>query len=105
MAIDFDDRVEVVGHDDPGSEGDFLADLFGFSPFLGDDLAPWVEVHDAVGYFSKEVLALVGAEGDEVNTGVRIVVVFESNRSTMVFVNIEGHSRKFGICRPYNSPQ
>ena len=37
--VDLDDRMEMVGHNDPIAKDNFLTNLGGFLPFLGDELA------------------------------------------------------------------
>ena len=70
----FDDGVEMVGHDDPFVKLKFRADLFRSQPFFYNDLTQFVEGHVPVVDLSEKAVPLVGAGGDEVETCAAIVM-------------------------------
>ena len=77
--VDDDVGVGVVGHDDVGGDGDAGEVGGDFDPVAVCDVAVFVGDHDAVNDLAEGALALMGADGDEVDAGLGVVEVWETN--------------------------
>ena len=60
-------------------------------PFGDRDVSEGVGVHGSVCDFAEDALALGGADGDEIPTGLAIVVMFQANRSSRSGVFFHQH--------------
>jgi hypothetical protein len=62
---------------------------FGFEPFIVGNFAHWVESHLTVGNQTKEMGAIVGAEGYEIQAILGIIVPTQPDGSAVMNGSIE----------------
>jgi len=80
--------VDVVGHNDEFvvKQVHVWTDLGGSEPFFPYDLTEFVQPHFPVHDLAERVGAPVGADGDEVGTGLGVVVFRQSDGSAVMSV-------------------
>ncbi len=85
------DTVDVVGHDDKGI--DVNAGIMGrdFVPYGLHHSACVVQAHFAIQYLTKGVNTVLGDDGDEIQTGLGVIVSMQAKRPAKVAFRIVGH--------------
>ncbi len=89
--LDFDQGVEMVGHDDPFMEFERGSNLFRSQPFLHNNFTPRGEMHFGIFDRSKQVLPLVGAGGDEIESGAAVIVARQPHGTTLMAIGVVWH--------------
>jgi hypothetical protein len=81
-----DDPVDVIRHDAEYIQFDGGKPNRHCIPFLQDDPSRVVQVHLTIDYASEEARPILYADGNEIRSGLRIIVPFQAKGSAMVFL-------------------
>ncbi|MFA5653990.1 MAG: hypothetical protein WDA72_07765, partial [Desulfomonilia bacterium] len=71
--------VEMIWHDDPGVQFDFMAYCAGFYPFIRNDFPCVIQSHFALNDVPEQTLSILGAKGDEIGACLRIIIPLQPN--------------------------
>lgn len=80
--------MQMIGHDDVHIRADRLVDTGQLVPNRLDHLAGCAQHHLPVLHIAEYRNAAVGADGDDVRTGQRVVVIFQAERPAVVDIGI-----------------
>lgn len=79
----YDDAVDVVGHDDVCVQFHIGADGFGAHPFVAGHFTERIQMHHTMGDFTEQPGAVVGDDGDVLRTHVCVIVPLDADRTAM----------------------
>ncbi|MDD5036010.1 MAG: hypothetical protein PHE55_14770, partial [Methylococcaceae bacterium] len=80
----FDDGVKMVRHYHEFIQFDFGADFSRFQPFIAGDLPKLIQDHHPIPYFPKQTRPLMTADGDEIKSILRIIIMAQTNRAAVM---------------------
>jgi hypothetical protein len=81
---DHDHRVRVVRHYDERIQRDARAYDGRTFPFVGHDVAPRIQHHRAIDHMAEKAPSFMRADGHEVRTVLRVIVIAQADGSAVV---------------------
>lgn len=83
--------MKMIGHYCPRIQFNGITDLTGFDPLFGNDVSGIIQPHGPVGDFPKQAFPVVGADGDEIGPGLRIIVIAQADGTAVMDVTVVCH--------------
>ena len=92
--------MHVVWHDDMCIHGHPMKMRRDLVPKPIRDDAPFIEHHDAINYLAQHAFVFVRADGDEIHARLGVIVLRQTNGTTVMFVWIVRHIQPVGAGSP-----
>jgi len=85
------DPMNVIGHDNEGVDFYIWILQWDFVPYRFSHLSSGIQPHFTIDYLTEQMDAIQGTDGNEIGTGLGVVIILQTYRSAFSSIGSSGH--------------